>query len=56
MKYTLDYSDNNRSSMSFLKTRGEKDTYIGPICINLFESFITSKQSLLILRKKLITK
>jgi len=56
MKYTLNYSDNNRSLTSFLKIKGEKGTYIGPICINLFESFITSKQSLFILRKELTAK
>ncbi len=56
MKYALDYSDNNISSASFLKIKGEKDAYIGPICISLFESLITSKQNLLILRKELTAK
>ncbi len=49
IKYTLDYSDNNRFSTNFLKLRGKKNACIGSICINLFESFITSKQSFLIL-------
>ena len=56
MKYALDYSDNSRSPANFLKTKGEKGACIGPICISLFESFITSKQGFLILRKKLTTK
>ncbi len=56
IKYTLDYSNNSRSSTSFLKTREKKDTYIGPIYISLFKNFIMNKQNLLILRKELITK
>ncbi len=43
IKYTLNYSDNNRSSANFLKTKGEKDTYIDPIYISLFNNFIMSK-------------
>src|SRR6266699_5311182 len=56
MKHALDYSDNSRSPANFLGTRGERGTYIGPIRINLFENLITSKQGLLILRKKLTAK
>ena len=56
IKYALDYSDNSRSLANFLKIRGERDTYIGSICINLFKSFITNKQRLFILRRELITK
>ncbi len=48
IKYALDYSDNSRSSTSFLKTKGKRNTYIGLIYINLFENLITSKQSLFI--------
>ncbi len=43
IKYILDYSDNNRSLTSFLKIKRKKDTYIGPIYINLFKSLIISK-------------
>src|SRR6266699_1050656 len=56
IKYALNYSNNNRSPANFLKTRGEKDAYIGPIYINLFENLITNKKSLLILRKELTAK
>ena len=43
IKYALNYSDNNRSLANLLKTKGEKGAYIDLICINLLESFITSK-------------
>ncbi len=43
IKHILDYSDNSKSSTNFLKTKGEKSIYIGPIYINLFENFITNK-------------
>ncbi len=43
MKYTLNYSDNNKSLTNFLKIKGKKNIYINPIYINLFESFITNK-------------
>src|SRR6266566_1349944 len=56
MKYALDYSDNNRSPANLLKIRRERGACIGPIRINLFESLITSKQNLFILRKELTTK
>ena len=56
IKYALDYSDNSRSLTNFLKIKGEKCAYIGSIYINLFESFITSKQNLFILRRELIAK
>ncbi len=56
IKYTLDYSDNNRAPTNLLKIKGEKDVYIGPIYISLLESFITNKQGLLILQKKLTVK
>ncbi len=46
IKYTLDYSDNNRSPTNFLKIKKKKDAYIDPIRINLFKNFITNKQSL----------
>ncbi len=49
IKYTLNYSDNSRSLANFLKIKGEKGIYIGPIYISLFESFIISKQSFFIL-------
>ena len=56
MKHTLDYSNNNRSLTNLLKTKGERDAYIGPIHINLLENLITNKQSLFILQKKLTAK
>src|SRR6266699_1948946 len=56
IKYALDYSNNSRSSTNFLKTKKKRGIYIGPIYINLFESFITSKQGLLIFRKELTAK
>ncbi len=56
IKYTLNYSDNSKSSPNFLKTRGKRGGCIGLIRINLFESFIINKQNLFILRKELITK
>src|SRR6266566_3015678 len=56
IKYALDNSDNSRSLANLLKTRGKKGAYIDLIYINLFENFITNKQSLLIFRKELTTK
>ena len=43
IKYILNYSDNNKSPESFLRIRRKKDTCIGPIRINLLESFIANK-------------
>ncbi len=56
IKYTLNYSDNNKSPTNFLKIKKKKDAYIGSIYINLFENLITNKQSLFILRKELTAK
>ncbi len=56
IKYTLDYSDNSKSPTNLLKIKEEKDIYISSIRINLFENFITNKQSFLILRKELTAK
>ncbi len=49
IKYTLNYSNNNRSPTNLLKTKKERDIYINPIRINLFESFIINKKSFFIL-------
>ena len=43
IKYTLNYSDNNKSLTNFLKIKKEKGICIGSIYINLFENFITNK-------------
>ncbi len=56
IKYALDYSNNSKSLANFLKTKGERGIYIGLIRINLFENFITNKQSFFIFRKELTAK
>ncbi len=43
IKYILNYSDNSKSLMNFLKIKKEKGTYIDPIYISLFENFIINK-------------
>ena len=48
IKYALDYSNNNKSPMNFLKIRKKKGIYIGLIRINLFENLITNKQNFFI--------
>ncbi len=56
IKYILNYSNNNKSLANFLKIKGKKGIYIGPICINLFESSIINKQNFFIFRRELIIK